>query len=596
MDRSTRGALRVDAVWDIETHDWDQFVVGALWTAASGVEVFRTEDELAAALLALPQGFTAWAHSGGRFDVLWLMDWCYRHDCLPPASIRMSGPSISALAITGGPTLRDSYRLIPMSLAKASRMFKGGKVKAELGLACVCGKNCKGFCAVRRDMPADTRAKVEAYLVDDVESLRDTLVGLIDFTEGHRLVVRGTVAGSSWASARLHCDLQPSEWDLRCYRFARRGYYGGRVEAPITRAPVIHRYDRNSSYPAALRQPIPVGVMRLVPNATRARGCFTRARPGIYRATLQVPESLAPPLPKRVGERCTYPWGKVEGTWPRPEIEHAIACGARLVDVHECLVWADEQPLLKPYVEHVWTLRANAKAEAKARGEDPDKDPLAAWLKWLANSLTGAFAQDPEAAIFAIGDKADDAQWDSVGVHDWLWKRTLFKIADRAHVQFAATLTGYARIELHHQIRSAGDAWVYSDTDSVFATRELARNVGTDLGEWGYEGRGADWEALAPKVYRYTAEKPDGENKVIAKAKGVPNVERHWEALAAFQRVPITDGVRSFLQAAARGGPLFKRQDTSRKLAPPTAWCGARLRIDGDRTRAPSVAELAKLP
>lgn len=590
MDSTSERPLRVDACWDIETEEWDRFVVGCLWTPDGGTEVFRDEDGLAGALLALPPGVTAWAHSGGRFDVLWLLDWCHRHGLLDQAGeamraqVRMSGASISALAITGGPVLRDSYRLIPMSLAKASRMF-AGEVKGELGLPCVCGRGCKGYCSIRSDMDPETRAKVEAYLVADVESLRDTLTGLCAYAADHQLVIRGTVAGASWASARLHCDLHPCEWDFRCYRFARRGYYGGRVEVARTRAARIYNYDRISSYPAALRQPIPTGVSRLVPQATRARGCFDRRRPGLYEVTIDVPESLAPPLPYRVNDdRRAYPWGVMRGTWPRPELEHAIACGAKVRDVHAALVWEREEPLLRPYVEHVWGLRAAALAD------DPESK-LAAWLKWLANSLTGAFAQDPEQAIFAIGDKADEAEWKSVGVHDWLWHRKVFKIADRAHVQFAATLTGYARTELHEQILSAGDAWCYSDTDSVKATEPLTRAIGAELGQWKDEGPGVDWEALAPKVYRYTT----AEGKAVARAKGIPDAAASWAKLAAGERVAIDQGVRSFLTAARQGGPLFKRNDTGRQLKPTDEWCGTRLR-DGERTRAPSMAELAKLP
>ena len=68
-----------------------------------------------------------------------------------------------------------------------------------------------------------------------------------------------------------------------------------------------------------------------------------------------------------------------------------------------------------------------------------------------------------------------------------------------------------------------------------------------------------------------------------------------WGKLVAGERVKIDAGVKSFLVAARDGGALFQAQHTSRQLGERTDWCGARLR-DGDRTRAPSVAELAKLP
>lgn len=595
VDSSGKPTLRVDAVWDIETADWDTYVVGALWTPAGGTELFRNEDDLARALLALPRGSVAWAHAGGRFDVLWLLDWCHRHDCLPKATISMSGPSISAVHIAGGPVLRDSYRLIPMSLKKASTIFPGGAVKGDLALPCVCGRACGGYCSISRKMDAASWAQVEAYLAADVESLAFTLLGLADYAASHQLVLRGTVAGSSWASARLHGELPDAEWSLRSYRIARRGYYGGRVEVRRTRAPRIWRYDRNASYPAALREPVPCGYSRLIPDPKRAKMVWDRARPGFYTVAIDVPDMLAPPLPMRVAERRAYPFGTLRGTWPRDEILHAIDCGAKLRGVHSALIWEREEPVLRPYVEYVWRLRAAATAEAHARGEEESR--LAQWLKWLANSLTGAFAQDPEQSIFAIGDKADDAGWKSVGLHDWLWRRVVFRIPDRAHVQWAGVLTGSARVELHRQIQHAGDAWVYSDTDSVPATRPLTRNVGGELGDWKFEGEGWAWEAVAPKVYRYeTTDPKTGRDKVVARAKGVPDAERVWPQLAGGQRVVIDRGVKSFLTAVRAGGPLFKRNHTTRQLAPATEWVGARLRDGESATRAPSVDELKLLP
>lgn len=584
VDSPNDGVLRVDAVWDIETENWDTFVSGALWTPTTGVQVFRDEADLAGALLRLPRGAWAWAHAGGRFDVLWLLEWCRRNGAVPGAQVRMSGSTISALSITGGPILRDSYRLVPMSLKKASGMF-GGTSKADLGLPCQCGRACGGYCAISRTMAPELRRQMEAYLVADVEALRDVLLGLSQFAADNAITLRGTVASSSWASARAHCPgLEPAEWDLRAYRFARRGYYGGRVEVARTYAPEIHRYDRCAAYPAALREPVPVGEMRLVPTAQRARFVWSRLRPGLYDATVDVPEMLAPPLPFRAAERMTYPWGTFRGTWPRDEIRRAVDCGVRVVEVHAALVWAREEPLLRPYVEHVWALRAVALTEgATGRG---------AWLKWLANSLTGALAQDPEQDQFILGDMADDPRWSAVGVHDWIWRRTVFRISDRAHVQHAATLTAGARVELHRQIVHAGPAWAYSDTDSVISITPLTRDLGTDLGQWKPEGVGHAWEALAPKVYRYDV--PGA--ATVTRAKGVPDAGAAWPAILRGEAVANDSGVKSFLTAARSGDRIFTRAHTTKRLKAPDDWVGGRLRADGHRTRAPNVRDLTRLP
>lgn len=580
MDDVAPKQIRIDAVWDIETENWDTFVVGALWTASEGTKVYRDEASLAGALLGLPKGSVAWAHAGGRFDVLWLLDWCYRNDALPEsAQIRMSGSTISALSIKGGPILRDSFRLIPMSLAKACRMFDGQR-KTEVGLQCICGKSCGGYCSISRKMSRGDMAKLTAYLVSDVEALRDTLIGLVTYCDGHGITLAGTVAGSSWKSASAMCGLVPADWELPAYREARKGYYGGRVDVGMTAAPLIYRFDRQSAYPAALTGPVPVGLPTLS-DGPAARLAYGKGRPGIYSAFIDVPESHACPLPYRVANRIAYPWGKLRGTWPRDEIQHAEALGARIIKFDSAVTWPEDSAALRPYVEYVFKLRHSA----------PTKE-LGQWLKWLANSLTGAFATDPEQDLFAIGDKADEAQWSSVGAHDWLWRRTVFRIADRAHVQWAGTLTARARIELHNQILHSGTNWCYSDTDSVYGTETLTRNVGTGLGEWNFEGTGRDFVALAPKLYRYTTE--DG--KTHARAKGIPAAEKAWGALAEMMPVDIDTGVKSFLVAAGSGGPLFKRQHTHRRLGARTEWVGARLRDGTTATRAPAWADLARLP
>jgi hypothetical protein len=269
------------------------------------------------------------------------------------------------------------------------------------------------------------------------------------------------------------------------------------------------------------------------------------------------------------------------GAWPRDEILHAEECGAKVVHVSGGVAWAAEKPVLKPHVEHCFSLRANAVAKS-----------LKTWLKFVANSLTGAFAQDPEQDVVVLGDKADDPRFEQVGRYDWIWRRRTFRVSSRAHVHWAATLTGRARVELHRQIEHAGDSWCYSDTDSVITTRELRRNVGTELGEWQLEGTARDFRALAPKVYTYIDDK-DGER--FARAKGIPDAVREWDRINSGAVIKIDRGVKSLL-VAARTDALFARNDGQRTVKPREGWIGARVRVGPDRTRAPTVGELDDIP
>lgn len=578
IDKFAPSSLRVDAVWDIETEEWDKFVCGGIWTPAEGVQIYNDESQLAEHLLSLKRGSVAWAHAGGKFDVLWLLDYCRRAGTIPKATIRMSGSSIASLAILGGPVLRDSARLMPMALREACGMFEGSAQKERLSLPCICGIECGGYCAIKRKMKARDRAALHAYLEADILSLRDTLVSLSHYADTHDLLLGGTVASSGWRTAKARCDLQNAEWDLDAYKIARAGYYGGRVEVGRLNAPRVHRFDRRSAYPAELTKPVPCGALRVL-QASNAPLAWRRNKPGVYVADVAVPDMLSPPLPIRTANRIVYPHGAISGAWSRDELLNAESLGCRIVRLRGGVAWADERPLLEPHVRHCFALREAA----------PTK-PLKVWLKFLANSLTGAFAQDPSQDIIALGDYADDERWTPVGRYDWIWRRETFRISARGHVHWAATLTAGARVELHRQIVHAGDEWCYSDTDSTIATKLLTRNVGDELGQWANEGDAHDFVALAPKVYTYTT---DG-GKVVARAKGIPNAEGAWPKIMSGERVDLNRGVDSLL-VAARGDSLFQRRDSHRSVSPRDGWCGARI-VDGVRTRAPSVAEVADIP
>jgi hypothetical protein len=587
MTAQSEPEVRVDAVWDIEAAEWDQFLTGSLWHDGV-INVYRNEDDFAEALLSLPPGTNAWAHAGGRYDVLWLLDWCRRKDRIPPAQIRLSGSSIASLAIKKGPVFRDSCRLMPMSLKQACTMFEGER-KDNLDLPCKCGRDCGGYCSLARTMDERWYRRLEEYLVKDIESLRDTLVALNAYCAANNLVMSGTVASTAWNTAKVRCHLPDTDWDSRAYRFARSGYYGGLTAVGLTSAQKVYRYDRVSAYPAALSLDVPTGEMRLLLNERVAGMAWKRDRPGFYRATVDMPEQLCPPLPVRSDARLVYPWGRFTGTWSRDELHRAEETGAKIIRIHAAIAWAEEKPILKPHVEHCFALRE--KAETKS---------LKVWLKFIANSLTGAFAMDPETDIVALGEEyADREGYEPVGNYDWIWRRKVFRISERAHVQWAGILTARARVELNRQINHAGNDWCYSDTDSVISTRELTRNVGNELGQWKFEGLATEFEAIAPKVYAYK-ETVKGSSDAIGpvprfvRAKGIPDAVREWDRINLGEEIELNRGVKSLL-VASRGDSLFKRNDGHRRVTKREDWCGARLR-DGIRTVAPHVRDLAQLP
>ena len=577
-------SLQVGAVWDIECADWDKFLCGALWTPADGMRVTRDASELARWIMALPSDTHTWAHSGGRYDVLWWLEQRMRdHAKLPDATVYLSGGSASGVRVTGGPWLRDSARLIPMSLKKAGA-WVGEHGKGDLALPCICDTACGGYCSLRVDMPTEYWDLTIKYLVRDVEVLRDLLTKLFTFATKNYIELRGTVGGTAWATAQAWCGVPDADLTWTQYRTARQGYYGGRVEVARTEHAQVYRYDRRGAYLASLLEPLPVGRCSVYRNR-HAGEAWDEHLPGVYHVDLSIPESFAPPLPVRTGERLAYPWGDISGEWTHLEIKHALAQGATLTKIRSAVVWEREEAVLADYAKEIGRLRDVADAP------DGQGKACSVWLKFLGNSLTGKLGQDPDWPMIKLGDYADDPRYEPVGASPWVWQRTLARMASCAYPHWAATLTSRARIDLHQQILHAGDAWCYSDTDSVFATKPLTRNVGDELGQWQYEGTGDNWRALAPKVYAYDAEKR------VRHAKGVPNAEDPdtWERYAHGETVRSNRGVAPLL-TAVRGGPLFARRSVSRTLRPRDGWVGARILDPGSHvTRAPNMRDLIDL-
>lgn len=587
-------AWSVDAVWDIECAQWDQFLCGAIWTRSHGVRVFRDPEGLACALMSLPRGAQVWAHAGGKYDVLWLIDYLASTGRLPKASVSMSGASATSVKIKDGPWLRDSARLIPMSLAKAAKIAGPNRSKGDPGMA---------YEDMHANMTRYQWANVLKYLVSDVELLRDVLFAVGDYASAQGIELRGTIGGTAWATASKWCDLDKAEWDAGVYQRVAPGYKGGLCAVNRTNEPYIFRFDRKSAYPASLMEAVPMGLPREC-SETQAGKAFASGKPGVYHAQVTMPESLCPMLPVRHRNRLAYPHGAIRGEWTHVELQYAVECGAT-VERFECaVVWDKEECRLAKYANTCFDLRDGLPKE--------QKKALGVWLKFLANSLTGKLGQSPDNRVVALGDYADDPSYELVGSSPWVWSKNTWRIPTCAMVHWAATLTSRARVELHREIAHAGDAWVYSDTDSVFATKTLDRNIGEELGQFAYEWsseskrkpdrrkpNGADWECKAPKVYRYT-DLSTGDD--VAHAKGVPGARDGdtiasdvWSRYVKGERIESERGVKSLL-VASRGERLFERRKLSRglNLTKNPGWCGARLR-DGNVTRAPNVTELALL-
>lgn len=639
-----RSSLRVDAVFDIETESWDSFVVGGIRrNDETSIYWHDAEGGLVDAILRV-RG-TLYAHNGGRFDALWLLQHLADRDI--SASLTLAGSSVVTVKIdfAGEPdgerrlTIRDSARLVPMSLDKFSKMFVGTPRKSGTDLECICpdekkefylrakGKpSCGGYCSIRRTMAPHERTKLESYLAIDLLSLESSLEALETYCERNDIDLGGTIGGSAWSTALRRCDLlTPADWGRAIdalkggYALARTGYFGGRVSVGRTRAETVHSYDINSAYPAALRNlALPTGAARVTDHSAK---WFDSGRDGIVEARVWVPDSYCPPLPLRTpGPRISYPTGDFAGVWAANELRYAInECGVRVRAIGKGVSWATTERIFPQFIDRIYGLRSDAIAEHEARyGEDGKKSPLAQWLKLLANSLTGKFAQDPRSESFAVGSEHLDkvfcrkpspcfgdlcatesccmhackgtcGKWKMYGTGGRFFMRDVISFGAASHVQFAAYLTASTRVTLHREMR---DDFVYSDTDCVKRLRPDTVNVGKDLGQFQYEGLYRDWQCLAPKVYGCISDKS---GKLYARGKGIPDAEANWARIVAGEEVELEGvmGLKSALRQSGKKGSYrtFQRRHESRVVTPDPTWIGDRLRLGNGDTRAPTFDE-----
>ncbi len=587
LDPNVRRSIEIDFVYDVETEEWDKFVVGGLYTPREGFSIYwwdnkRGYDDYCETILTR-DGQQGWAHNGGRYDTLCLLDYAAEHQL--EIKLMASGQRIICAEVQEGPKLLDSSALIPLPLKLAATI--GGSYKGETGLTCRCGNECGGYCSIRRyGMSGAMRKKLADYLEQDCMATYRMLVGLTEFAHTHDLDLGLTIGSSAWRSARRIYDLPNADWKMGSmtpfwyYMQAREGYYGGRTQVFRPDSRSGFRYDINSAYPAALTQiALPIGDKKHIDGGLSCARAYNAGKPGIYTVNVHVPDMFVPPLPTRGIQRIMYPVGDFFGTWTSLELQYAEKLGCKITKFDTAFVWEKEEKILKSWCNKIWSLRAAAGS----------KTGIGMWLKWYANSLTGKLAQHPEREVAIFNPDPDDPVWQiCLGCGDQpglcvakcnqvrpidritkrMWVKKIIQMPTCGHVQWAAFLTASTRVTLHKQAVDdgcGGSSMVYCDTDSIISEKERTKNIddrddNPRLGWWKYEGEYVDFRALAPKTYRFT---DPVTTKFKARSKGIPDAEKVFGFLENGQDVMIDRGVLTWKSAAraySTTGKMFQRK------------------------------------
>jgi hypothetical protein len=494
---------QIVATLDCET---DPFAYGAsiapfVWGLYFSGEFrhFQTIEEVLAFIGA--RDFLVFAHNGGKFDFLWLLEHLQPESSLLYINNRLAKFTIGTIEF------RDSVCILPCKLAEYAK----GEV----------------------DYSRFTKDKRDEYMPVILDYLKSDCVYLYEMVTHFRETYGDslTLAGTAFKVWQEMYDVTPPRSSAGYFADMSAYYYGGRVQAfrkGLIAGP-ISMVDICSAYPYAMLHPhtSSLAYITSTPSDDAAVNCAA-----FY--TVECEGRGLLPQREKTGGIC-FPEGRGVYTvtgWEVAAWRDITGMTPRVIKcVEPCAV--DD---FGRYVRRFYELKKLSKKGS------PDYIEA----KLLMNSLYGRFAINPDnflefqcipsnlvqayiAECAELGVVAD-----VVGTHKGLAIVSTPLDEDKkrfCNVATGASITGFVRAYLAramHAIRLAGGDVLYCDTDSIAFTggADHGLPIGNELGQWEYEAGafGAfDRGAIAGrKLYAFhKAGKTDDESGWKTAHKGV---------------------------------------------------------------------------
>lgn len=617
---SSRRPFRVDGAFDIECADWDKFVLGATYDGQRS-RVYYSGDQMIDDMRE--RGGVWFAHAGGVYDLLYVLDRVLQRGISCQAD--RSQHRITRI-VMGSLTLRDSYSLWPAPLGELCGAI--GAPEPALPWPCICRaggrKGCGGYCQIAA-RAAVGDPDLEEYCKSDARVLYQALCSLGEWTASRGIALRGTLAQTAWIAAQDELGIPKSEMPFHLWRHVRQADKGGRgaIIRPTSVQGVLGaHHDICSAYPAQLaKTELPVGACRELGGQDADRA-LRMARPGIYTASVRVPEMFLPPLPwHKLGQLC-FPVGTFTGSWTLPELAAALDRGVELLSIYSAVVWEATAPVFAPLVERWYELRRSAGR----------KTPIGKWMAALPKALTGKFAERPDrqrVVFYPAEIKICTRQgacrhgcthrcgaYDPLDLYGHVWGVPYHRLSDSAYPQWSAYLRSLTRVQWLSQAErmgrvvtcgacgaeletggrcadhpaastaetGGGTAIRMGNTDSLWHTsRQEPEPLGDGLGEWEYQHAWTDLDIRTLTVYAYR-DPADGEFHI----RGIPGLtEEDWRRGAG----RIDRGIVTFGRAVKTARGLFHKRHRRWKLPrQQRVWYGDR-KIHSDGLTYPADAD-----
>lgn len=444
----------------------------------------------------------AWfyAHSGGRHDIQFILDYLINHG---PSNVEtnafFTANAASIVSIKRGRDkwyLLDSFFLIRQSLRKIGQWVGDEKGGAD----------------------------------NDISIFYAPLAELIPYNEKDCVILWKAItqfqAELNKLGGQLRFTLASSALDLFRRRFlhrtipnsrsvnevARRAYVASRVEVFSKHVKDAAYYDINSSFPYAMTLPAPGKLIE------RRRSSPKQGSIYLADARITIPPCDVPPLPYRSHKNhIFFPHGTWRGWFSNVDLELLEECGGRIESIASYMVF---EPFgdLSEYATIIYEMRRNSKSEAEK-----------VVLKFLLNSLYGKFAEseekqqyiiNPAPSFFSNNRERPDNETDGwVRVRPNVYALNLKREIAHAHVPIATHITAIARARLFGFMAQSSKVH-YCDTDGFSVPSDQTYADSDALGALKFEKPIKEGFFEAPKLYAYTE---DGSEWVI-RAKGFPRI------------------------------------------------------------------------
>jgi hypothetical protein len=461
--------------------------------------------------------FIIYAHNGGKFDFFFFLDYLDTGQ----SPLIMGGRLVKIMF--QGQEFRDSYAIIPQPLSAYQ-------------------KDTIDYDKFKRDVREQHRAEILRYLRSDCQYTRDLISGFHDMF-GDKL----TIASASLPMLNSFTGFERITGDGFDQRF-RAYYYGGRnqcFETGVLRprdGGLWHVYDRNSMYPAVMRDELhPISNRPELQDRITADTDFAcivarnhgalphRREDGSLDFTLDHGTFFATIHEIRAGEET--------GTLKIERVKHA---------------WKfDRKASFKEFVETFYNHRLLAKAN-----DDKVRDIL---YKFCLNSGYGKFALNPRKFrqwTMTVGEvpepQASDDYPQGWSLHSqcgdlFIWSRPSPRRGGFYNVATAASITGAARANLLRNIALA-ERPIYCDTDSIICEGFAGELNERDLGGWKLEATGEVAAIGGKKLYTVFDEADLFERGIAVKkaSKGVRLTPREIIAVCNGEEIVYRNPVPLF--------------------------------------------------